>query len=136
MWIIGVWIQGEDMSNRAHVLGVGAKDSPKSDPSAASGRPRRIRLAKAMVATGRAMEAPTPATESLLFHARSCKLSKEDEARLDMLKRRLGSQGIQAKKSQLLRAALWVLAEFDDDRLRDAVRALDHAEPMPLGLSS
>ncbi len=116
------------MSNRSNVLGVARKDSALEKPLAAPKPQRRIRLVKAMVATGRAMEAQLQKAGGQPLHARTCRLSSEDEARLEMLKRRLTSRGIQVKKSQLLRAALLVLAELDELRLREAVQALDDGQ--------
>ena len=123
----------QDPGNVGTVVRAGAA---ATEGAASVRRPRRIRLVKAMAALGKAMETPPAAKAAPLTHSRSCKLSQLDELRLDMLKRRLAGQGVRVKKRDLLRAALSVLAELDDARLRDAIAALDEPTPGNPGLPS
>jgi hypothetical protein len=122
--LTGVQYQEEKMSNESDAPDVVSMENPVTERSVAAEHPRRIRLVKAMAAAGRAKEARISTATSQQFHSRTCKFSQDDEVRLDVLKRRLGSHGIRVKKGELLRAALWVLADLDEGRLREAVCAL------------
>jgi hypothetical protein len=54
------------MSNRPDVLAAAHKDSRTADPLAATERPRRARLVKAMLEMGRAMKVQTPTAGRLM----------------------------------------------------------------------
>jgi hypothetical protein len=89
-----------------------------------------------MAAIGRAKEARPAPSAAPAPHSRSRKLSHADEMRLEILKRRLASQGLRVKKGELLSTALSVLADLDDASLRQAIAAPDEAAPGPAELAS
>lgn len=93
--------------------------------STTAGKPGRIRLSKALAATAKAMGKAAGAAGQGKRASRRCKLAQYEEALLDALKGRLQMSGVDAKKGELLRAGLLLLADCNDVQLRRAVARLD-----------
>jgi hypothetical protein len=102
-----------------------------AESSTATGA-RRVRLSKALAAipTKKPGRKHSPAKQSKRDEARSGKVKLRSErytipdneyAQLTALKKRLLTLGVSAKKSQLLRAGLLLLAAMGDARLKTAV---------------
>lgn len=93
--------------------------------SAAAGRPGRIRLSKALVATAKAMAKAAGASKPAQQISRRCKLTPHEDAQLAALRHRVQKMGLDIKKGDLLRAGLLLLASCDDLQLQEAVARLD-----------
>lgn len=95
-------------------------------------RPRRVRLAKALAATGAGkpggmVRLPKQAKphESRMAKRKPddnrCKLAADELIRLAELKRRLKALGTRVKRRELLRAGLLLLAAMNDMQLKQAL---------------
>lgn len=108
---------------------------PAAAESSDEGRPRRIRLAKALAATAAAqipdMALPPKRRKSEGAKAKKhspgsnrYKLPDNELAQLNALKRRLGILGFGVKRSELMRAGLMLLVAMNDAQLQKAVAAV------------
>lgn len=93
--------------------------------STTAGRPGRIRLSKALAATAKAMTKAEGASKPAQPISRRCKLTLHEDMQLAALKQRVQNLGLEAKKGDLLRAGLLLLASCDDLQLQKAVARLD-----------
>jgi hypothetical protein len=105
---------------------------PSVPESSTASRARRVRLSKALAAlpAKKPGKKRSPAKQPKRDEARSGKVKLRSErytipdneyAQLTVLKMRLLALGVSAKKSQLLRAGLLLLATMSDARLKTAV---------------
>lgn len=100
---------------------------------------RRVRLSKVLAArpTKKSANVTIPATQPRLDGAKSkkgkrlsnrYKISENEYEQLAGLKKRLLMLGISAKKSELLRAGIMLLAAADDTQLKKAVAKVELIE--------
>jgi len=116
--------------------------------SSTASRARRVRLSKALAAisTEKSARKRSPAKQPKRDEARSGKVKLRSErytipdneyAQFAVLKKRLLALGVSAKKSQLLRAGLLLLATMNDARLKTAVAKTELATvPAPNAMPS
>lgn len=113
---------------------------PAAAESGSAGRPRRVRLAKALAATAAAqipgMTPPPKRRKSNGARAKKrpqgsyrYKMPDNEFAQLTALKQRLETLGFGVKRSELLRAGLMLLVAMNDAQLQKAVAAVGCIEP-------
>lgn len=111
---------------------------PAAAESSSAGKPRRVRLAKALAATA-AAQTPGLAVRPKGRKAKKSKpgsnrykLPDHEFAQLTALKQRMETLGIGVRRSELLRAGLMLLVAMNDAQLQKAVAAVGRIESADL----